>query len=183
MRPRVFVPGWGGSGPDHWQTRWQARSRGARRVEVPDWFAPTRASWIAALDRTVRAARDAHQQPPILIAHSLGCLAVAAWVERQPSAVAGALLAAPPDVERDDTPAVLRDFAPMPRVRLPFPSLLVSSDDDPYITVARATELATAWGSQLTVIPGAGHLNASSGHGDWPEGLTLLRQLAADRAA
>ena len=30
MRTRLLIPGWGGSGPDHWQTRWQARFRGAQ---------------------------------------------------------------------------------------------------------------------------------------------------------
>ena len=71
MRPRVFIPGWGGSGPDHWQTVWQGQQRGARRVELPDWFNPEPDLFVAAIDRTVREVVAATGQPPVLIAHSL----------------------------------------------------------------------------------------------------------------
>lgn len=181
--PRLFVPGWGGSGPDHWQTRWQARFRGARRVEMPDWFAPERGPWIAALDGAIAAVSADHDRPPLLIAHSLGCIAVAAWASQHQRAIAGALLVAPADPERADAADVVRGFGPAPLARLPFPSLVVVADDDPYVTVERATSFAAAWGSALELVPGAGHINTASGHGDWPEGLTLLRQLAVDRAA
>ena len=183
MLPRVFVPGWGGSGPDHWQTRWQARTRGARRVEMPDWLAPDRTAWIAALERTVRAVGATHQRPPLLIAHSLGCVAVAAWAAQHRHPIAGALLVAPADLDRPTANPALRGFAPTPWGRLPFPSLVVVSDNDPHVSVDRARAFAAAWGSALELVPGAGHINVASGHGDWPEGLVLLRQLAADRAA
>ncbi|MEZ4402950.1 MAG: alpha/beta hydrolase [Kofleriaceae bacterium] len=182
MRPRIFVPGWGGSGPDHWQTRWQAQLRGARRVEMPDWFSPERGPWIAAIERTVAATTRDVGQPPVLIAHSLGCIAVAAWAEVCPRLVAGALLVAPPDLDAPGTTAELRSFGPIPQRRLPFPSKLIVSDNDPYISAARAARLAAAWGSDLDVVPGAGHLNVASGHGDWPEGLLMLRQLVASAA-
>ncbi|MBP8808168.1 MAG: alpha/beta hydrolase [Kofleriaceae bacterium] len=184
MRPRLFVPGWGGSGPEHWQTRWQAQMRGARRVEMPDWFAPARGPWLAALDRAVAAIIRDTGQRPIAIAHSLGCIAVAAWAaEQRVPGLAGALLVAPSDVERADAAAVLREFGPVPRARLGFPAQVVVSDDDPYVELARARAFAEAWGAGLTVVPGAGHLNVASGHGEWPAGLELLRQLALAPAA
>lgn len=39
--------------------------------------------------------------------------------------------------------------------------------------------LADAWGSRYVSIGPAGHINAASALGDWPEGLALFRQLAA----
>jgi predicted alpha/beta hydrolase family esterase len=33
----LIVPGLGGSGPDHWQTRWEQKLSTARRVEQSDW--------------------------------------------------------------------------------------------------------------------------------------------------
>jgi hypothetical protein len=65
----------------------------------------------------------------------------------------------------------------MPLVRLPFPSIVVASTDDPYVTVDRATAFATAWGSRLTLVERAGHLNSASGLGDWPLGYALLETL------
>jgi predicted alpha/beta hydrolase family esterase len=65
----------------------------------------------------------------------------------------------------------------MPLVRLPFPSVVVASSDDPYVTVERATTFATAWGSALKLVEGAGHLNSASGLGEWPAGYALLEGL------
>jgi uncharacterized protein len=62
-------------------------------------------------------------------------------------------------------------FAFLPRDPLPFPSLLVASSDDPYCTMEEAVDLASAWGSQLVEAGAAGHINAASGHGPWPEGM------------
>jgi hypothetical protein len=67
--PYVVVPGWRGSGPDHWQTLWESALDG-QRVELRDWSDPRPERWIEALDAAIaRLAR-----PPVLIAHSLGCL-------------------------------------------------------------------------------------------------------------
>jgi len=37
--------------------------------------------------------------------------------------------------------------------------------------------MAAAWGSQIVTLAAAGHINADSGLGDWPEGLALLDAL------
>jgi uncharacterized protein len=58
--PVLIIPGLGGSGPDHWQSLWQARLPDARRVEQADWDKPDRAGWIAQLDAAVAQAK----QPP-----------------------------------------------------------------------------------------------------------------------
>ncbi len=173
MPPYLIIPGWTGSGPDHWQSRWERELVGATRVEMPDWHAPQRADWMEALDRAVGALAEA----PILIAHSLGCLAVAHWAVRSTHRVRAALLVAPADVERASSPPALRGFAPVPRGRLRFPSRVVASDDDPFVTLPRGRQIALEWGSDLSVLDGAGHINTESGHGPWPAGLALLRRL------
>lgn len=169
----LIVPGWKGSGPQHWQSRWQARLPRATRVEQDDWESPTRSAWVAALSEAIENA----SRPPLLIAHSLGCITVAHLPLAIRQHIAGALLVAPADVERDGAPAVLRDFAPVPTVPLPFPSIVVASTDDPYCSPARAQAFAANWGSDLVMAPDAGHLNEASGLGDWPEGLRLLTSL------
>jgi len=177
--PYLIVPGWHGSGPDHWQSHWERELDAARRVEMPDWDLPTRAGWVRALDRAIRDAAS----PPILIAHSLGCLTVAFWAATSRRAVRGALLVAPPDLDRGDCPDAVREFARAPRDRLPMLARLIASDDDPYATLAYAQQLASDWGAGLTVLSRAGHINPDSGHGRWREGRAQLDELRGSIAA
>ena len=171
--PILIVPGWSGSGPEHWQTLWQHELATASRVEMPDWDHPTLVDWLATLDRAVRAAPS----PPVLVAHSLGCIAIAHWAARTPAPIRSALLVAPPDLDRDDCPPTLRDFAPIPRARLPFASCVVASDDDPYTELPRSLQMAFDWGSRLVLLDAAGHINTASNLGHWPEGRALLDEL------
>jgi predicted alpha/beta hydrolase family esterase len=117
----------------------------------------------------------------VLVAHSLGCVTVAHWATDHRHEVAGALLVAPPDVEHDWAAEVVRDFAPIPLAPLPFASIVVASTDDPYADIGRAESWACAWGSRFVSLGPAGHINADSGFGPWPEGLALLDELIARR--
>ena len=94
----LLLPGWQNSGPDHWQSRWQA-AHGYLRVEQHDWLRPLRGDWIARLE-DVLLQRD---EPTVLVAHSLGCSLVAAWAahSRNTHLVSAALLVAPGDAERE----------------------------------------------------------------------------------
>jgi hypothetical protein len=168
----IFVPGLGGSGPDHWQTLWQAAFDDALRVEQADWDRPDRAAWMAALDATVRRAA----RPAVLIAHSLACALVVHWAEDHPPlGVAGALLVAPADVDSPKhTPLEARCFAPMPRRPLPFAACVVASEDDPYGPIARARRFAFVWQADFVSVGRAGHINAASDLGHWPQGRALL---------
>lgn len=171
----LLLPGWLNSGPGHWQTLWEAQ-HGWRRVEQDDWQWPRRGDWMARLDEVLLE----DERPATLVAHSLGCQLVAAWAahSRHTARVAGALLVAPPDVERDDMPPQVAGWRPIVRGPLPFPALVVYSDDDPYCAPARATAMAAAWGAPSRSVGAVGHVNAESGLGDWPEGLALLDRLA-----
>ena len=178
--PVLIVPGFGGSGPDHWQSRWQARLPDARRVEQADWDRPDRAGWIAQLDAAVAQAK----QPPILVAHSLACALVACWAAVHKRPIHGALLVAAADVDSDThTPPEAHAFRPMPMVPLPFPTIVAASRDDPYVAFERAIDMAKAWGAELADIGEAGHINTSAGYGEWPEGEQLLQQLQAGKPA
>lgn len=176
-RPLVMtVPGLQGSGPAHWQTLWEQTRNDTVRIELGMWDQPRRNPWVTRLDQAIRAA----SQPVILVAHSLGCLAVAWWAELagQPWGwpVAGALLVAPPDIEKQGAPAELAGFAPTPRGSLPFPSIVVASDD-PFASVQRSFDMARDWGSHFVNIGSYGHVNAASGIGLWQEGQRLLDRL------
>src|SRR5690606_41530626 len=91
--------------------------------------------------------------------------------------VRGALLVAPGDVERPDLAVQIPGWAPIARQVLPFPAVLVGSQDDPYCSFERAQTLAGAWGARFVDSGPRGHINADSDLGDWPEGHALLRAL------
>ncbi|MFU1906430.1 RBBP9/YdeN family alpha/beta hydrolase [Bordetella avium] len=169
----IIIPGWKDSGPGHWQTLWADSLPHARRLSQRDWQNPDRNAWIAALSTAVNEATA----PVMLIAHSLGCLVAAALPPALHPRVAGALLVAPADVERPDVPDCLRDFAPVPRQPLPFQSVVVASDNDAYCSLVRAQAFAQDWGSRFVILSEAGHINAESGLGNWPQGLKILGAL------
>lgn len=56
----------------------------------------------------------------------------------------GALLVAPPDVEREGMPEGVKGFAPIPLNSLPFSSVLVASRSDESTTFERAELFARA---------------------------------------
>ncbi|KPZ06866.1 Uncharacterized protein ALO43_04082 [Pseudomonas tremae] len=173
----LIVPGWQGSPDDHWQTHWQNSLPNSTRVEQADWLKPRREDWVGELQRTIAA----DSTPVILIAHSLGCVTVAHWAQLAPletlRQVQGALLVAPADVERPNCPPALRNFAPIPGDLLPFPTQIVSSDNDPAVSSQRAIEIARHWGAELGFLSQAGHINVKSGHKRWEQGFAYLYRL------
>ena len=169
----LILPGLWNSGPRHWQSLWHERNPHWRRAEHRDWTNPHCDEWVAELDAAIADC----QGPPILVAHSLGCMLVAHWaLSGSPLKVAGAFLVAPSDVETPSYPAEQNCWAPVPQQALPFPSLVVGSANDPFASAERTAAFASAWGSRLVEIGDAGHLNTESGHGDWPEGRRLLEK-------
>lgn len=176
----LILPGWQSSGPAHWQSRWEAL-HGDVRVEQHDWMRPLRGDWISRLEDVLLAQTG----PSVLVCHSLGCLLAAAWAShsRNTHLVQGALLVAPGDPEREELQSALKSWTPVPLNKLPFKSLLVGSQDDPYCTLQRAQAFGQAWGSEFIDYGAYGHINADSGLGDWPEGRALLARLVADTTA
>jgi uncharacterized protein len=171
---KLIIPGLHGSGPDHWQTLWCRSDTECRMVDLGFWDHPDRLVWISRLDRAVAMAPSR----VVLVAHSLGCHAVAWWAAEASVArlekVSGAMLVAPPDVDRPDVEPLLLPFAPTPPLFLPFRSILVASRNDSYASFERSAWMARRWGSDLVDVGHLGHVNVASGIGDWPEGRRLL---------
>lgn len=179
MTPAIIIhPGLFNSGEGHWQTIWEGTLPGAHRVQQRDWHKPDRDEWVATLDAAIASAKGA----VVIAAHSLGCATTAWWAAThagQPHAakVKGALLVAPPDVERADFPDFVRGFSPMPRGRLPFKTIVVASSNDPWCELAKAKAWVQAWDTDFHDIGARGHINSESGLGDWPQGRDWLYSL------
>lgn len=181
----LIIPGWAGSDESHWQSRWLAKLSTARLVEQDDWHKPRLNAWS---ERLLTAATG-KTRPQVLVAHSIGCIVVAAAAAQlaaateAPGHIAGAWLVAPPSEKAVQAiPGVDPAFTPFPRAKLPFPAMLVSASDDPYCPQEEAKALAESWGATYLDAGEAGHINSASGHGPWPDGIlrfaTFLRDLS-----
>jgi serine hydrolase len=179
--PILIVPGLRDHVPGHWQTILEERLPGS--VSVPRMHRDklSRAAWVAMLDASLAKI----EQPPILVAHSAGCMIVVHWSLRHRRPIKGALLAAPPDFESampENYPSqeVLQQngWLPTPRERLPFPSIVAASTNDPLGRFERVQALAQAWGSRLVDLGEVGHLNPAAGYGEWPRAQQFIRELA-----
>ena len=174
----LIVPGYGSSGPEHWQSLWEAAHPDYQRVMQRDWERPDRAAWVDALDAAVKQA----EHPVVLVAHSLGCLVVAHWAVQHQRPIQGALLVAPPDADDPDFAVDDGGFAPVPLALLPFRSIVVASTNDPYASLERVEQFARAWGSLCVSIGPSAHINTAAGFGPWPFGEALLAELCVQDA-
>lgn len=174
MTRTLILPGFMGSGPGHWQRHWLTENPGSQMVEQDDWHEPRRDAWLSRLESVLE-----NQDDVILVAHSLGCLLAADLAGRRVAEkIRGALLVAPCHLARTEVihPNQIY-FGSMPEQRLPFPSLVVSSLDDPYMRFDECRYYASAWGSDLIDLGYAGHINVAAGFGRWAHGYRLAALL------
>lgn len=169
----LILAGIGNSGPEHWQTLWQAEEPRFEKLEHSEWDKPDRAVWVEELEAKL-ATLD---ENVVLVAHSLACLLVAHWSSSTERRVAGALLVSVPDPSGSNFPASATGFGNVPLRALPFRSVVVASTNDPYASAEYMKACAEAWGSSFQLVGEQGHINASSGLGRWPQGRAFLREL------
>ena len=182
----LIVPGLRDRVAQHWQTLLEARLREAGRpmASVPPMGRDDLdcATKVAAIERVAQSVGG----PIVIVAHSGGCIMVAHWAKATKRPVHGALLAAPPDFEQPmpegyPTLEAIRagGWLPVPRVRLPFRSIVGASRNDPLASYDRVVDLAKAWDSELVDLGEVGHLNPASGYGEWPRAEEFITRLAS----
>ncbi|PDT04224.1 hypothetical protein CO666_10075 [Rhizobium chutanense] len=174
MSEVLILPGLFGSGEGHWQQHWLEDQPGSRCVAQNDWDRPNLDAWLLQLEGALDEAGEAY-----LVAHSLGCLLAARLAGRNAARrVKGALLVAPCDLQATEIlhPGHIT-FGGMPTAPLPFPSIVVGSMNDAYMTVDRLTLFGRLWNAETRNIGLAGHINVASGFGRWRSGYRLLEAL------
>ncbi|HBF28291.1 alpha/beta hydrolase [Rhizobium sp.] len=170
----LVLPGLNGSGDGHWQAFWLDDHSDAKKIEQDDWTCPDLAHWSSRLEAELE-----NHSGVWLVAHSLGSV-LAANLATSPLAnrVRGALLVAPCDLAHVERlhPYVV-NFGSMPAQRLPFPSMVIASRNDPYMEFETTRHYARLWGGELADVGAQGHINIKSGHGRWPLGYDFLDHL------
>ena len=171
----LIVPGHDTDQAQHWQKAWVQEWAHCERLDLGLWDEPHRNTWVNKLAIT-RADR-----PVILVAYGLGCLTVAWWAEyEQPQSgdpVIGALLVAPPDIDRPGIDARVAKFGTVPRRPLPFRSFLVPCTEDPLCNYHTAYSVARDWGAHFI---SSEDEEVETGHPhdkEWPLGEALIKRM------
>jgi predicted alpha/beta hydrolase family esterase len=176
MKPHLLIiPGLGDSGENHWQSFWLKKFINSTKVIQDNWEEPQLEQWLHNLDKAIQKL----EEPTILVAHSLAVSLVMHWLSQNYNPnIIGAMFVAPADVDSPEhTPDFLRNFAPFPTSKLPFPSVVIGSENDTYMSIERGKELAENWGSNFVNIGKKGHINSDSNLQYWEDGQVFLEQL------
>jgi uncharacterized protein len=187
----LIVPGYRGSDESHWQSWLQDRLNNAQRLSDVDWESPILSVWAGKIRQQLQES----DSPQWIVAHSFGCLAASIAVSDIPWKVAGLVFVAPADPSRFnllgcrkvDQPAVRSAeeqgvWPVLPRQSLAVSGVLIASENDPWLSLDCARQLAGEWDLGLINIGHAGHINTESGYGAWPFLTELLDKLVRDAA-
>ena len=144
----LIVPGLRDHVAEHWQTVLGARLPRVRTVPPMGRENLDCTARCAAIEREAQAVEG----PLVVVAHSGGAVMLAHWARSTRRPVLGALLATPPDFERPmpEGYPTIADLAaggwlPVPHERLPFPSIVAASRNDPLGSFDRVAGLARDW--------------------------------------
>lgn len=176
----LIVPGLREHVTEHWQTLLAAKLSKVRSVPPLESCKLSCAARVDAIQRAVEQIAG----PVILVAHSAGVLMVLHWAALHNRPIKGALLAAPPDLDASwpqgyPSPESLRTngWDPLPKGRLPFPSIVAASSNDHLASLEAVTRMAQDWGSELVNLGEVGHLNPASGYGEWLQAEAFIHAL------
>src|SRR5262249_15210018 len=157
---------------EHWQTYFQNSAHNFYRIEQREWEAPACEEWITTIDKKVL---EFDLSTVVLVGHSLGCSTIAHWATKYKRQIKGALLVAPSDLEAPHYTFPTVGFSPIPLDKINFKTIVVASTNDIWVSLERAKMFADSWGSEFINIGNAGHINVSSGHTNWDEGMNILK--------
>ncbi len=146
----LILPGWQDSGSEHWQNIWLKRYPNAVKVVQTDWMNPKKEEWVKILNEYIEKNSN---KDVILVGHSLACATIAHWSHeyflKTSARIKGALLVCPSDMDAPNFPKEISGFFPMPLENLKFSTIVVASDNDPWVSIDRAKYFAQRWGGNL----------------------------------
>ncbi len=172
MKKFLLLHGWGGSDYPHWQS-WLAGEIAKEygtlsfpKLGDPDF--PDKDEWMRELKEHLNDFR-----PDIVICHSLANILWFHLCNEDANILKNAkieklYLVAPPSLMCQIEE--LKSFFPAnaPKDLYAKEVMLITSTTDEYMTPQEAQELQELLGVEMKVIKEGGHLNASSGYGEWP---------------
>ncbi len=168
----LILHGWGGSDTPHWQAELAAHiARHYGTVSFPlldNCHFPNKNRWL----KQVREILETFK-PDTVVCHSL---ANTLWFwlceeeekrENKIKSMERLFMVSPPSLKTQEKTIKTFFPAPMPKSLYAKKIEMIVSDNDPWITLDEATQIATHYHISLTTLHNAGHINDKSGYGKW----------------
>jgi hypothetical protein len=176
----LILHGWGGSDAPHWQAELAsslAKSYGTVNFPLLDnCHFPSKNRWIRQTKEILQ-----QFQPHTVVCHSL---ANTLWFwlceEGEIAPIENLIMVAPPSLHT--THNTIKSFfpTPMPSSLYTQKSHIILSDNDPWIELEEAQNLAKHYQTSLTIIPNGKHLNTEAGYGKWELIENLVQEIQHD---
>ncbi len=168
MNKILILYGWHGSPPPHWQD-WLARELVSigyivSFAQLSSPLEPKKEIWMKETKEILDELK-----PDTVICHSLGNILWWHLCNEGLALHVNRLLMVAPPRDLSEIEAV-SDFFPveLPRSLYAKESLMVTSDDDPYLNKSEGIRFARALKTKHKVFQNMGHINTQSGYGAWP---------------
>jgi len=162
----LILHGWGGSDAPHWQAELASEiAKNYGTVSFPlldNCHFPSKNRWVKQLKTLLEEFK-----PDTVVCHSLANTLWFWLCQEEIPQIKRLFMVSPPSLTTEvDT---IKTFFPctMPEKLYADKVQMIVSDNDPYIEVAEAEEIAKYYDIPLTTIKDAGHINADSGYGKW----------------
>jgi len=162
----LILHGWGGSDYPHWQSELAseiAKNYGTVAFPLLDnCHFPSKNRWI----KQVKALLEEFK-PNTVVCHSLANTLWFWLCQENITPVQRLFMVSPPSLST--TEATIKTFFPCPQPQniCAEEVHLIVSDNDPWIKLDEAEQIANAIGASYQVVENGGHINADSGFGKW----------------
>lgn len=163
----LILHGWGGSDTPHWQAELAAAiAKGYGTVSFPlldNCHFPSKNRWLKQVKQILN-----DFQPTTVVCHSL---ANTLWFwlcqEEKMQKIERLFMVSPPNLNTKEN--TIKTFFPcqLPKKLYAKEIQMIVSNDDPWVNIQEAEDIASHYAIPLTVIKDAAHINADSGYGKW----------------
>lgn len=178
MNDKVLIlHGWGGSDAPHWQAELAANiAKNYGTVSFPlldNCHFPSKNRWVKQVKEIVDTFK-----PDTVVCHSL---ANTLWFwlcqEDGVDTVERLFMVSPPSLSTEEKTIKTFFPCPMPSQLYAKKVQMIVSDNDPWVKMEEAKEIAAHYNISLTTLHNAGHINDESGFGQWE----LIENLVMER--
>jgi predicted alpha/beta hydrolase family esterase len=168
----LILHGWGGSDAPHWQAELAAEiAKNYGTVSFPlldNCHFPSKNRWVKQVKQILEEFK-----PDTVVCHSLAntlwfwlCEKVATQKDNIPT-VERLFMVSPPSLTTKEENIKTFFPCPLPRNIYAKEVHLIVSDDDPWIKLDEAKDIASYYNASFTTLEKAGHINEDSGYGKW----------------
>lgn len=167
----------------HWQERWGENIKSAQFLDCPK-LDLSQAELFDIWVHHIKSTLEKTSMPIVIIAHSFAVSACLKAIDglsiEALEKIKGAFLVAPViftfSTEERLEPICTLSQAPYPLNELTFPCFMLASNNDSLSPLALIKDLSKKLGAFFLDAGANGHLDETSGHGPWPEGLLVFSQ-------